>query len=114
MLAAVVIQFATHYPEPCGNIERLLVCCRADVKTGKLEELLGPEEVGLPNGMAWDTARRTMYFVDTYAGISPSLSMSTTQQQEITLASLVRHTLIWTTTLPPECTLVYSALLGLL
>ncbi|CAL8465500.1 g5036 [Coccomyxa elongata] len=41
---------------------------RADVKIGKLEELLGPEEVGLPNGMAWDTARHTMYFVDTYAG----------------------------------------------
>lgn len=41
---------------------------RADVKTGKLEELLGPNDVGLPNGMAWDTARRKMYFVDTYAG----------------------------------------------
>lgn len=38
------------------------------MKTGQLEELLSPGEVGLPNGMAWDTERRTMYFVDTYSG----------------------------------------------
>lgn len=39
--------------------------CSADVKSGQLEELI--PSVGLPNGMAWDTQRRIMYFVDTYA-----------------------------------------------
>ncbi len=68
-------------PVPCNFLMHVSVghCCRADVKTGKLEELLGPEEVGLPNGMAWDTARRTMYFVDTYAGMFSSHSISNTQ-----------------------------------
>lgn len=54
-----------------------MLCRRADVKTGELEDLLGSEAVGLPNGMAWDTARRTMYFVDTFAGTSPSLPLQT-------------------------------------
>ncbi len=28
-------------------------------------QLLGPDEVRLPNGMAWDASARLMYFVDT-------------------------------------------------
>jgi sugar lactone lactonase YvrE len=43
-----------------------MVChCRVDVKAGDWEELVSP--VGLPNGMAWDTRRHIMYFVDTSA-----------------------------------------------
>lgn len=83
-MAAVpcVMKKIAHHHVPHVTPERspaLIVWCRADVKTGKLEELLGPEEVGLPNGMAWDTARRTMYFVDTYAGICSFPSISTLQ-----------------------------------
>ena len=41
--------------------------CRIDLRTKQWEEILSPEEVGLPNGMAWDVKKQTMYFVDTYS-----------------------------------------------
>lgn len=34
---------------------------------GELEEVLTGVQIGLPNGMAWDTAARVMYFVDSKA-----------------------------------------------
>lgn len=37
------------------------------MRTKQWEEILSPEEVGLPNGMAWDVKKQTMYFVDTYS-----------------------------------------------
>ena len=37
------------------------------MRTKQWEEILSPEEVGLPNGMAWDMKKQTMYFVDTYS-----------------------------------------------
>ena len=34
---------------------------------GELEEVLTGVPIGLPNGMAWDTTARVMYFVDSKA-----------------------------------------------
>ncbi|CAK0786567.1 hypothetical protein CVIRNUC_009780 [Coccomyxa viridis] len=39
---------------------------KIDLRTKQWEEILSPDEVGLPNGMAWDVKKQTMYFVDTY------------------------------------------------